>query len=58
MRVWRTVEAVGLGGRPFAISSPQVRKSAGDAGGDGKPIVFGGPLTVCVTAASRLWARD
>ena len=57
MRFGRTVVAVGLGGRPFAIRSPRVCGSAGDAGGDGEPIVFGGPLTVCVAAASGPWPR-
>ena len=48
---------MGRGGGPLAISSSQIRRSAGDAGGDGEPIVFGGPLTVCVAAASGLWPR-
>ena len=43
------------GGGPLASSSSQIRRSAGDAGGDGEPIVFEGPLTVCVAAALGLW---
>ena len=39
---------MGRGGGPLTSSSSQIRRSAGDAGGDGESNVCGGPLTVCV----------
>ena len=48
---------MGRGGGPLASGSSQIRRNAGDAGGDGESNVCGGPLTVCVAAPSGLWTR-